>query len=286
MKSAICTTLTYLFYLFITLNSATFTPVQAAERPQIQLATLYRPGINVKDYWVSEKLDGVRAYWDGRQLISRRGYVFAAPPWFTADFPNVPLDGELWIEREQFERVSGIVRRYQANSDDWLRVKLMIFDLPYSSASFSQRIEQMKTIVEQTDSPHLLMIEQLKLTSQHQLSDMLNAVVKSGGEGLMLHRGSAYYQASRSNDVMKLKRHYDAEALVLQHLPGKGKYTGKLGAILVKTEEGITFKIGTGFSDSERENPPPIGSTITFKYYGKTVNKVPRFASFLRIRFH
>ena len=287
MKTSIILLLLCLF--FTTLISPR---TLAAERPAIQLATLYRQNIDIKHYWVSEKLDGVRAYWNGRQLVSRQGHVFAAPDWFTDGFPKVPLDGELWIGRQQFDLVSGTVRKKERRKElkklgdhqGWYQVKLMIFDLPAVNASFTERVKQMQTLVEQTDSPYLQMIKQQRLDNQQQLMVLLDKVVADGGEGLMLHRGGAYYQASRSDDLMKLKRHFDAEAVVLKHLPGKGKYSGMLGALLVKTDDGVTFKIGSGFSDLERKNPPAIGRIITFKYYGKTMNNVPRFASFLRVR--
>lgn len=277
---------TSVIYLLLYLFISTFytTSAMATERPPLQLASVYRQGVDVKSYWVSEKLDGVRAYWNGHQLISRQGHVFVAPYWFTDLFPAEPLDGELWIARGQFEAVSGIVRQKRTNNPAWRKVKFMIFDLPDAKGVFSERIRQMQTLVEQNNSPYLMMVEQLRLHNQRQLTDLLDIVIAQGGEGLMLHRGTARYQASRSQDLMKLKRHLDAEARVMKHLPGKGKFKNKLGSLLVKTDDGVTFRIGIGFSDLQRENPPPIGSTITFKYYGKTVNNVPRFASFVRVR--
>ncbi len=262
-----------------------FSPfAQSATAPQIQLATIYHQDINIQEYWISEKLDGVRAYWNGKNLISRQGNIFNAPLWFTNGFPDTPLDGELWIKRNQFEKVSGIVRKQQADREEWKKISFMIFDLPGSLVDFSERIKLMEKIVENSASPYLKMIKQQKLQSNPELQLLLEQVLAKGGEGLMLHRGSAYYQAKRSKDLMKLKKHQDAEAVVLQHIPGKGRNSGRLGALLVKTEAGIIFKIGGGFSDLERENPPAIGSTITYKYIGKTKNDVPRFASFMRIR--
>lgn len=256
----------------------------SANPPPIQLATLYHQDIDIKAYWVSEKLDGVRAYWNGKNLISRQGNTFSAPLWFTEGFPDTALDGELWIKRRQFERVSGIVRQHKASTQEWQSVSFMIFDLPGSKLDFSSRIKQMRRIVENSPSPYLKMIKQQKLHNNTQLQLLLEQVIAKGGEGLMLHRGDAYYQAQRSKDLMKLKKHQDAEAVVLQHLPGKGRNSGRLGALLVKTEAGIIFKIGSGFTDRQRENPPAIGSTITYKYIGKTKNNVPRFASFIRMR--
>ncbi|NRA53282.1 MAG: DNA ligase [Gammaproteobacteria bacterium] len=262
-------------------NSQSLTNVAA---PQIQLATKYRNNIEIKDYFISEKLDGVRAYWDGHRLISRQGNVFVAPSWFVNNFPNQPLDGELWIARRQFEKVSGIVRQRRLNNSNWRQVKFMVFDLPQSSAIFSKRLNKINKLIKQADSPYLMMIKQIRLSNESQLLQQLDQVIVQGGEGLMLHRATSLYQAKRSNDLMKLKRFDDAEATVLAHFAGKGKYRNMLGSLLVENEQGITFKLGSGFSDSQRSVPPPIGSIITYKYYGKTKNNVPRFASFMRIR--
>jgi DNA ligase-1 len=252
--------------------------------PPIQLATLYHQDINIQAYWVSEKLDGVRAYWNGKQLISKQGNVFNAPGWFIKDFPPRPLDGELWINRHQFEKVSGITRKLQPIDQEWQKISFMIFDLPGSDADFTSRLQLMEKLIKSSESAYLKMIKQQRVENNQQLQLLLEQVLNKWGEGLMLHKGNAYYQAKRSKDLMKLKKYEDAEAVVIEHFSGKGRNTGRLGSLLVETKEGIKFKIGTGFSDIERENPPPIGATITYKYTGKTNNNVPRFASFMRIR--
>ncbi|MGB5446428.1 MAG: DNA ligase [Psychromonas sp.] len=252
--------------------------------PPIQLATIYDQDINIQQYWVSEKLDGVRAYWNGKQLISKQGNIFNAPAWFIKDFPIDPLDGELWIARNQFETVSSITRKKNAPDQEWQKISFMIFDLPGSDQNFTSRLQRLQKLIALSNSPYLKLIKQQKMNSNKQLQLFLEKVLSEGGEGLMLHKDDAYYQAKRSKDLMKLKKQEDAEAVVIQHLPGKGRNSGRLGALLVETETGIKFKIGTGFSDQERENPPPIGATITYTYIGKTRNNVPRFASFKRIR--
>jgi len=258
--------------------------IQAATPPPIQLASIYHQDVNIQEYWVSEKLDGVRAYWDGKQLISKHGNIFNAPDWYIKDFPSAPLDGELWIARNHFEQVSGITRKYNATVQEWQKVSFMIFDLPGANTNFNSRIQQIEQLVKRSASPYLKMIKQQKIEDNEQLQLLLEEVLSNGGEGLMLHKGDAFYQVKRSKDLMKLKKYEDAEAIVIGHTPGEGRNTGRLGALLVETKEGIRFKIGTGFSDLERENPPPVGSTITYKYVGKTNNNVPRFASFMRIR--
>jgi DNA ligase-1 len=160
----------------------------------------------------------------------------------------------------------------------------MVFDLPEHKGNFTERITEMKKQIKLSNSNSLAMIKQIKLNNLTELQQALKQVVKSKGEGLMLHHQNAYYHVGRSSQLMKLKQYQDAEATVINHISGKGKYHQQLGALLVKTTEGITFKIGTGFSDQQRRQPPPIGSTITYKYIGKTQRGVPRFASFLRIR--
>lgn len=271
----------FLIFSYILLFS---TIAQSAIPPKIQLSTLYHQDINIQEYWISEKLDGVRAYWDGEKLISRQGNIFNCPQWFIDSFPTTPLDGELWIGRQQFEKVSSIVRKKKPNETEWRAISFMIFDLPTSTENFNVRIAKMKRIIKNTPSPYLKMIAQIKVQNNTELQALHEQVVKKGGEGLMLHRGSAYYQTKRSKDLMKLKKHQDAEATVIQHIPGKGRNSERLGALVLKTPEGITFKLGTGFSDAEREHPPEVGSTVTYKYFGKTKNGVPRFASFLRVR--
>jgi len=248
------------------------------------LAEVYEPGINVSEYWVSEKLDGVRARWDGRQFISRQGNVFHSPKWFTADFPTQPLDGELWIKRNSFEQIVSTVRTRTPNDAAWKNIRYMVFDLPESKAIFSDRLALLKSILSELKSPYLKLIKQFRIHSHSALKNKLQEITLAGGEGLMLHHGDSLYFNGRSDALLKFKPYQDADAEVIDHWPGKGKFTGMLGALLIRTADGKPFRIGTGFSDTERRNPPPIGAIITYKYYGKTRNGIPKFASFLRVR--
>lgn len=254
------------------------------EQPKLQLATKYHKNIVITDYLVSEKLDGVRGYWTGKDLLTRNGNVLSPPQWFIANWPTITMDGELWSQRGQFDTISGCVRRKHTNGECWKDLKLMVFDLPHQPGSFSNRAKTMNKLLNKTHSPYLAMVSQFKVTDNIQLYMLLDKVVAQNGEGLMLHLATANYQIGRSKNLLKLKKHQDAEAKVIAHLAGKGKYTGMLGAIKVETPEGIIFKIGSGFSDQQRQHPPEIGSIITYKYIGKTQQGVPRFASFLRIK--
>ena len=260
------------------------TSAVAGEPPPLLLAKPYTDDIDVRDYWVSEKLDGVRAYWDGRRLLSRRGNVFQAPAWFTEGFPPHPLDGELWLGRGAFEATLSAVRKQRPVAAEWRQLSYQVFELPGAAGDFTRRLERLERIVAAVNSPYLKLIPHQRLKDQAALQRKLDEVVAGGGEGLMLHRADSLYQTGRGNALLKLKTYEDAEAVVIAHLPGKGRNLGRLGALLVEMPDGKQFKIGSGFSDQERENPPPIGALVTYKYYGLSRRGIPRFASFLRIR--
>ena len=263
-----------------------FLTVQAETPPKVQLANVYDQD-NVSDisnYLVSEKYDGVRAIWTGKALLTRQGNPISAPEWFTAPLPAVWLDGELWTQRQDFDALSGIVRTQTPDDKLWREISYMVFDMPDTDLPFEQRYNNYSRLVEQINADHIQAVNQQRFDSNHALSEHLQALVEKGAEGLMLHLATATHRASRSDALLKLKPYFDDEAKVIAHLPGQGKYTGMLGALRVKNQRGIEFSIGTGFTDVERANPPPIGSIITYKYHGFTKNGVPRFASFLRIR--
>lgn len=256
----------------------------AAEPPAILLAEVYRDQVDVTHYLVSEKLDGVRAIWDGSTLRFRSGKEINAPRWFVDGLPKRPLDGELWIARGKFERLSGIVRKDVPDDNEWRQVRYMIFELPGAPGSFRERAEAMREIVRQTNIPWLREIEQFSVVDRNSLQKRMNEVVKAGGEGLMLHRADALYETGRSDTLLKMKPWEDAEAVVVGHVPGKGKNAGMLGALRVRTADGREFSLGTGFTDKQRSNPPPIGTTVTYRYRNLTNTGMPRFASFLRVR--
>jgi DNA ligase-1 len=254
------------------------------QAPALLLANVLPAHVDVTQYLVSEKYDGVRAVWDGRALKFRSGRDINAPRWFVDALPKFPLDGELWIARRRFDEVSGIVRSTVPNDDDWKRVNYMIFELPDAIGSFEQRVAQMRATVPTTQFAQLKVAEQFRVKDRPELQKRLNAIVRAGGEGLMLHKADAPYVTGRSDVLFKLKPQLDTEAVVVAHVPGKGKHLGKMGALLVRTPQGVEFKLGTGFTDAQRANPPPLGTTITYTYRDLSPNGKPKFASFLRVR--
>lgn len=271
------------FLLYFCSIQLIFAEVSNKTELKLQLASVYHRSIELKHYWVSEKLDGIRARWDGEKLLSRNGNIIHAPAWFIANLPKELLDGELWLARQSFEQTASIVLR-DTPTEEWQKIRFMLFDLPAHSGPFSQRLEQLQQLVKLSKSEYLQLIPHFRVANETRLINKLDDLVAQGAEGLMLHHQDAVYQDGRSRFLLKLKKYQDAEAKVIAHLPGKGKYQYMMGALLVELESGLQFKIGTGFSDLQRQNPPPLGATITFKYYGLTARGIPRFASFLRIK--
>lgn len=259
-------------------------PVCAAAAPALMLARDAPPGLDPAGYLVSEKLDGVRALWDGQVLCFRSGQPIAAPPWFTAGLGPLRLDGELWLARGRFDALSGIVRQLAADSSAWRSVRYQLFDLPGGAAPFVQRATRLQAHALALGQAHVAAVAQGVVGDGPALQRRLAAVVQAGGEGLMLHRADAPWRAGRSDALLKLKPVQDADAVVLGHLPGRGRHTGRMGALRVRTEDGAEFLLGTGFSDQERDAPPALGSLVTFTYRGRTARGMPRFASFLRVR--
>lgn len=262
--------------------------VQAGESktaaPPLLLANELGPQVDPAKYLVSEKYDGVRAIWDGSVLRFRSGRAVNVPASFVAKLPTQPLDGELWLGRGRFETLSGIVRKSEPQDEEWQQIKYMIFELPGAPGTFAERAQRIQEIVAQTRWPQLVAVEQFYVKNRAELKRKLDDVVRGGGEGLMLHLADAPYVTGRSDVLLKLKPLQDTEAVVIGHLPGRGKYQGMLGALRVQTPEGKKFLIGTGFTDETRKNPPPAGTTISYTYRGLTATGLPRFASYLRVR--
>jgi DNA ligase-1 len=259
-------------------------PAWSQARLPLLLAQEAPSFVDPAGWLVSEKYDGVRAFWDGRRLRFRSGLPIAAPDWFTRRLPSLHLDGELWLERGRFEVLSGIVRRSVPDDAAWRQLRYMLFELPGGEGGFAQRALQLQALARQAGWPQLVAVEQLRVKTPAELQDSLHQVLRAGGEGLMLHRADAPYHTGRSPALLKLKPQQDDEAQVIGHVPGRGRHAGRLGALQVRTATGIEFLLGTGFSDADREAPPPPGSWVSYRHRGHTAGGVPRFASYLRVR--
>lgn len=256
----------------------------ALATPALMLAKNWQAGLDAGSYLVSEKLDGVRAYWDGKVLRFKSGNPIAAPAWFVAALPKTALDGELWMGRHSFDRLSGTVRRNVPVDAEWREVRYMIFDLPGAAGTFAERSTRLVALLESSTVEWLRPVVQFRLADSAGLQAQLKRTVANGGEGLMLHRAQAHWQPGRSADLRKLKLVPDEDAKVVGHMDGKGKHAGRMGALLLETPEGKRFALGTGFTDAQREAPPTVGAFVTYRYRDRTPAGLPKFASFLRVR--
>ena len=265
------------------LFSATHQRNNVPQQAPVMLAHPWDKKVDVKGWWMSEKLDGVRGYWTGKEMVSRSGNLFHVPEWFTRNFPSIPLDGELWTGRGQFSELVSIVRRKDADAD-WEKVRYFIFDAPQINGGFEKRLEFAYRWFLEHPNQFVEVLKQQICKGEEHLRRKLSEIESLEGEGLMLRRPDSSYTIGRSYNLLKVKTYEDAEATVIRHISGSGRNAGRLGSLLVELPNGVQFAIGTGFSDQERDNPPPVGSIITFKYYGFYKSGIPRFASFIRVR--
>jgi DNA ligase-1 len=252
--------------------------------PRAEWAMPWDKNLDARAYALSEKLDGVRALWDGKKLRFRSGREIAAPAWFLAALPSEPLDGELWMGRGTFDRLSGAVRKAQPVDEERREVRYMVFDAPLTGLSFRQRYQRAQDLLSGKEAKWLLVVAQAQVATAQEVPERLQNVVAQGGEGLVLHHWDALWQPGRSKMLRKLKPEPDDEGRVLAVVPGKGKLKGQMGGLLLETSDKKRFTLGTGFSEAVRRAPPAPGSWITFRYRDRTPKGIPRFASFLRVR--
>ena len=264
-------------------GKAAAAPAKATEGPPLLLANPWDNDQDLTGWWMSEKLDGVRAYWDGTTFQSRLGNRYHAPGWFTAGLPETPLDGELWGGRKRFQRTISVVRR-QDQSDHWKEISFVVFDAPAMDAPFEERLARCRAQLEEGKPPHAKVLDHEVCRGLDHLREELRRVEALGGEGLMLRRAGSLYEVGRSSSLLKVKSFFDAEALVIEHLAGEGRHKGRLGALLVDLADGTRFSVGTGFSDAERKSPPKAGAIITFRYQELSEAGVPRFPSYVGVR--
>ena len=249
-----------------------------ANKPDLLLLKVYKDQ-NIGGWVMSEKLDGIRAYWDGENLISRGGKMINAPQWFTKNYPPFEVDGELWTKRRDFENISSIVRD-EIPSDKWREIKHYIFEVPHVKGGLFTRLQKVKPY----ESDIIKVIPQTVIKDKKHLENFLHEIENKEGEGVVVRDPLAPYIAKRTSSALKVKSFLDTECLVVGYTKGKGKFKGLVGALECKLANGTLFKIGSGLSDELRKRPPAIGSEITFKYKELTKYGKPRFPVFLRVK--
>jgi DNA ligase-1 len=253
-----------------------------AEKPNLLLLKSYNSDVNVINWLMSEKLDGVRAYWNGEELISRSGKAFAVPTWFTKDFPSFKIDGELWTKRGDFEHIISIVNKQEAH-EGWKEISYNIFEVPNQKGGLLERLGVLEKWLEKNPNKFINIIPQTPCKGSEHLKEELKRVEALGAEGLVVRNPDALYIDKRTSEALKVKSFQDDECVVVGYTKGHGKFDGLVGALKCAWQ-GRILKIGSGLSLEERKNPPALDVNVTFKYNGLTRKGNPKFPVFLRVR--
>ena len=249
----------------------------------LQKAKVYKGDEDIEQWVMSEKLDGIRGYWDGTQLKTRKGVLINAPDRFLKNFPPFELDGELWSDRNQFEFIQSVVLDKKPSAD-WRKITYNIFEVPNAPGDFPARLNKAEEWFTKHPNKFVRIIQQVTCADKDHLRQFLAEIESKGGEGVIIKDPKLPYHTGRSAHVLKVKNHEDMEGTVIEINPGKGKFANMMGSLTLKLDNGMIFKLGTGFSNEVRQHPPQIGEVVTFKYFGFTKKGKPKFASFLRVR--
>ena len=193
-------------------------------------------GQNVGGWLASEKLDGVRAYWDGRNLLSRNGKILAVPEGWSAHFPSFALDGELYTARGEFEKIQSIVMDKTPNVTAWSEVKFYVFDVPEAGGGLLERLSELEKFILQNPQAgqNLKIIKQVKVKDNAEFEAFAKHIVAEGGEGAVAREPNVPYERKRSKNALKYKKFKDAECEVTAINAGAGKYAGLMGSVTCK----------------------------------------------------
>lgn len=261
------------------------------DEKQIELSSLFSPMLasnydgsqDINNWYMSEKLDGIRCIFSDGVMRSRNGNKFFPPDYFIEKFPkNITFDGELFLDRKSFSETVSIVKKHDAH-DGWKKIKYLVFDAPEVKGSFEKRLKFLEKVLSGTDSEYIE-LHKHEICKDHEiLENKMNEVIAIDGEGIILRDPKSMYENRRTKTMLKVKKFHDAEAKVIGTERGTGRLEGLMGAIRVRNEQGIEFKIGSGFNDKERAKPPKIGSVVTYRYFELSKDGVPRFPTFMRL---
>ena len=253
--------------------------------PPVMLAETWDGTQDLSGWLMSEKLDGIRAYWDGSAFWTRAGSKIAVPDGFAEGLPTHPLDGEMWTGRNQFQLCSSILRKKVPNPIEWVKVEYRIFDRPDDThhIPFRDRVQMLNDWYEEKHPPHASVLLQIPCENNDHLHEALAITIRANGEGVIVRDPESVYVNGRSGFMLKVKPTWDAEAKIIGYNDGKGKYTGFVGSFAMEMPNGKQFALNVK-GDALRKRPPPVGTVVTYTYKGLTDDGIPRFAEYQRIR--
>ena len=298
----------------------------------------HKKNFKLTDYLLSQKLEGMRAFWDGgctknmkisqvpwanltvdrsvndrlsTGLWTRLGRPIFCPEYFTEKFPKCPLDGELYLGVNTFQKLMSLVKPFEANNSDWNGVSYCVFDSPnwviftekrklpwgrMGDVFFGPELNTSYSYFEdvwnkfllpnvlECENPYIAPLHQHELSGEADLDYYMSQVFNQGGEGVMLRHRRSFWLPKRSKDILKVKFKDDDEALVVDIQPGEGQCAGRIGSLIVNWQ-GKVFNIGTGFTLEERLllMNTIIGKTVKFSYRGLTEEGIPKEARFVGV---
>jgi len=211
---------------------------------------------DLSGWYYCEKLDGVRAEWDGGRLWTRTGRAIDAPAAWLARLPEgLAISGELWLGRGRLGEVAAAVNA-GSGSPLWSQMRLVAFDLPELALPIPAMMKRM-------DAQHLDRVEFIPVDGVD-LAAQLRQVVEGGGEGLVL-------RSPDGRTGLKYKLWQDAEATVLAAVPGKK-------SIRCRADNGAEFCLAT------YGRAVPVGCRVTYKFTGILPSGKPGFPVFLAVR--
>ncbi len=262
-----------LLLLFASILTLSAKPLAA-----LQHAEIYKDQ-HISGWVMSEKLDGIRGYWDGEALYTKSGKRLCPPQQFIKNFPPFALDGELWSTRQDFEQIQSSVLKHGGS---WKEITYNIFEVPSAKGNFFERLEKAGNWFEMHPAPSVRIVTQHPCQNVQKLEAYLDEVVANGGEGVIVKDPYLDYTSGRTSTILKVKKAQDMEGKVIT-VNTQGNTT-VMKSLTLELDNGIRFNLGNGFTDNQRLYPPEKGDLVTFKYYGLTKYGRPKFASFMRIR--
>lgn len=237
-------------------------------------------------WWMSEKYDGVRAKWNGKEMESRTGIVYNIPEFLKdqlklivcKDGNPIELDGELWGGYDTFAHTSGLARRIESNCDAWKNITYMIFDSPDANLPFEERYAKIKESLHELENENIKLIVCTKYTGEQSIECLLKEVEAKKGEGIMLRKPGSKYDFKRSRNLLKVKSFSCNEAHVYGYEAGKtGRTLGLVGSLLVVCKElgekPVKFKVGSGLTDVQRNTGSMKDDLACIKKWSESTQK-------------
>ena len=249
--------------------------------------------------FVQPKLDGVRCVVVGNKLYSRNGNRFPVLPHIENELKlfnknNLILDGELFTDDINFEKIVGLVKKYKKSEEDEknsLKIYLNVFDYIDSKLPFNKRLINLNQFFEKNKNmKYIKQVKTEECPQEKNIEEFLEKYTKEKYEGLIIRNKSGLYEENtRSVHLQKLKKFIDEEFEIIDYTtPDQGKEVGCV-IWICRTKEGKQFSVRPSGNYQERkklyrEAKKYIGKMLTVRYQELTNGHVPRFPVGVTIR--